>query len=141
MAPGSEVCPGELVTLRCKLHSPHLGLAWICQEGGAYRERLVFCSSGYIIPLECNQVTFYFLFPFCDDNSIMSGATYNATTEIGTLTCADPFDVSINSSLQFGAHGKCIYMYIVIHMIIMDFFHALTLYLIMLIPYTTCKYN
>ena len=43
------------------------------------------------------------------DDSILSEATYNATSEVGSLTCADLTNVSINSSLQFGAPGK--YMY------------------------------
>ena len=114
MTSGSEVCPGELVTLRCELYSPDRQLLWICPEGGANGERPVFCNSGNDIrDLECNQGTFSVFFLACDDNdgSIMSDATYNATTEIGTLTCADYSNVSINSSLQFGARGKCIYVH------------------------------
>ena len=121
MTPGSEVCPGELVTLRCELHNPDRRLLWICPEGGANGERQVFCNSGNDIRnLECNQGTFSVVFLSCDDGSIMSDATYNATTEIGTLTCAAYSDVSINSSLQFGARGKCIYTYV--HLVIWTFF-------------------
>jgi len=109
MTPDSQVCPGELVTLRCLLKSPERQLLWICPEGGASGERSVFCNSGNNIrDLECYQGIISVAVLSCNDSddSILSEATYNATTEVGSLTCADLTNVSINSSLQFGAPGK-----------------------------------
>lgn len=124
MASDSEVCPGELVTLRCVLYSPAQQLLWICPEGGANGERPVLCTSRNIRNLECDQGTFSVSVLPCSDNDdfIISDATYNATTEVGSLTCAAADSgVHVNSSLQFGAHGKylicrssyiCVYVYL-----------------------------
>ena len=114
MTPDSQVCPGELVTLHCLLRSPERQLLWICPEGGASGERSVFCNSGNNIrDLECHQGIISVAVVSCNDNddSILSEAMYNATTEVGSLICADLTNISIKSSLQFGAHGKWIYIY------------------------------
>ena len=106
----SEVCPSQPVTVRCELKSSHQ-LLWICSNGGRnHPERQVHCGSGTNIrDLECDQGNVMVTLFNCND-SIISYATFNATTSNDSLICADFTNTDITESVFFGVKGTTLYI-------------------------------